>query len=271
MESNKELNKEQNKELNKELAEESLKDCCVYLAKIRGGEVAKNEKSIATVPIAGDFSWYNRTFLDKGFDGELQTPLVCFSDYNADDKMKALIKDSGYVPMVSQAGMVLDLEKYVPMAEAEKASGVAAEGIGSEIGKSSGVVIERIGEADIDEWSTCVCEAFKKPPENVFKGIGSDERLYIYACRKDGKIIGSTMLFVENKNAGIHEVGMLDEFRGKGYAKLLLDTALVEGKRLGAEYASLQASDLGRPLYERLGFEVVSKIETYIKPPKDIH
>ena len=44
------------------------------------------------------------------------------------------------------------------------------------------------------------------------------------------------------------------EFRGRGLARTLLQTALAEARRLDIEIVTLHASKFGRPLYEQNGF-----------------
>jgi GNAT superfamily N-acetyltransferase len=55
--------------------------------------------------------------------------------------------------------------------------------------------------------------------------------------------------------AGIYWVATLPDFRGRGFGEAITWSALRGGIRLGCRFASLQASALGRPVYERMGFE----------------
>ena len=54
--------------------------------------------------------------------------------------------------------------------------------------------------------------------------------------------------------AGIGWVGTVPEQRGHGYAEAVTWAAVREGFRRGAAFANLQASPMGRPIYERMGF-----------------
>lgn len=48
------------------------------------------------------------------------------------------------------------------------------------------------------------------------------------------------------------------ELRGRGYALRLMEALLAEARRRGASAVNLNASEAGRPLYEKLGFAVLS-------------
>jgi ribosomal protein S18 acetylase RimI-like enzyme len=49
-------------------------------------------------------------------------------------------------------------------------------------------------------------------------------------------------------------------FRGRGLAQQMLDTAIAEARRRGIQVVSLHASKLGRPIYERSGFEQTNEM-----------
>jgi GNAT superfamily N-acetyltransferase len=53
------------------------------------------------------------------------------------------------------------------------------------------------------------------------------------------------------------------EDRGKGLASTILKRLLLEAKQRGRRTASLQASQKGKPVYERLGFRTVGELHLY--------
>ncbi|MBU3101858.1 MULTISPECIES: GNAT family N-acetyltransferase [Clostridium] len=63
------------------------------------------------------------------------------------------------------------------------------------------------------------------------------------------------MLYIKDAIAGIHLVGTANEFRGKGFETLIAKTALRDAKDLGCKYGVLQASDMGRNVYNNIGFK----------------
>ena len=138
----------------------------------------------------------------------------------------------------------------------------------NEIDKTIDPNIVLIGSHKIEEWSNTVSIAFGKPEElTVFKALSNSGKCKIYAYMDDEKIVGTSLLYTKNGNAGIHEVSVLKEYRGKNIGKKLINRILQDAKKEGSKIASLQASALGEPLYKSIGFEEVSLVSTYILPP----
>jgi GNAT superfamily N-acetyltransferase len=73
----------------------------------------------------------------------------------------------------------------------------------------------------------------------------------------DEKPLSIAMTLVSHGVAGIYWVGSLEEARGMGLGRALTAAATNAGFDLGAEIASLQASEMGRPVYETMGYEAI--------------
>ena len=65
------------------------------------------------------------------------------------------------------------------------------------------------------------------------------------------------------KNGGIHEVATLPEYRNRGYATALIERIISDAEEMQLDILSLQASVFGEPVYERIGFDIVSHIKNY--------
>ena len=61
----------------------------------------------------------------------------------------------------------------------------------------------------------------------------------------------------DGDDCGIYLVATLKEHRGQGLARRLLHAALAEARERGLRTSSLQATKLGYPVYERLGYEPI--------------
>ena len=99
------------------------------------------------------------------------------------------------------------------------------------------------------------------PPENfvVYKnqaGLAGDG-IVAFIAYLDGKPVSIAMTIVSHGVAGVYWVGTLPEARGKGLARALTAAATNAGFDLGAEVASLQASPMGKPIYEAMGYETI--------------
>ncbi len=66
--------------------------------------------------------------------------------------------------------------------------------------------------------------------------------------------VATAAVYVTHGVAGIGWVGTIPEQRGHGYGEAVTWAAIREGFRRGASFANLQASPMGRPIYERMGF-----------------
>ncbi len=73
--------------------------------------------------------------------------------------------------------------------------------------------------------------------------------------RVDGEPVATSLLQMSNEVAGIYFVACEENHRRKGYGEALTWAAAAAGAQRGARVASLQASEMGRPVYERMGFE----------------
>ena len=58
-------------------------------------------------------------------------------------------------------------------------------------------------------------------------------------------------------------VATVPEARGHGLAPGLMRRALADGRARGCEVSTLQATKLGRPVYERLGYRGFGTIEMW--------
>ena len=85
----------------------------------------------------------------------------------------------------------------------------------------------------------------------------------------DGKPVSIAMTLVSHGVAGIFWVGSLEEARGKGLGRALTTAATNAGFDLGAEIASLQASVMGRPVYEAMGYETIYDYRLLMSAPPE--
>jgi GNAT superfamily N-acetyltransferase len=94
------------------------------------------------------------------------------------------------------------------------------------------------------------------------------ERVRMYAGLVDGEVVATSMLVATGEVAGIYWVATLAEQRRRGYGEALTWAAVGGGRALGCRVASLQASQLGHPVYARMGFAHVLDYQGFL-PPED--
>jgi ribosomal protein S18 acetylase RimI-like enzyme len=81
----------------------------------------------------------------------------------------------------------------------------------------------------------------------------------------DGTPAAGAMVLVTHGVAGIYWVGTTPEARGRGLAELATRAAGNAGFDLGARMAALQASQMGEPVYRRMGYVTVTRYPTFVR------
>jgi len=79
----------------------------------------------------------------------------------------------------------------------------------------------------------------------------------------DEKPVCTSCLVVSGPIAGVYWVSTLPKFRRRGYGMAMSWHAIKTGKTLGCETATLQASAMGRPVYEKMGFGITTDFRRY--------
>jgi len=77
----------------------------------------------------------------------------------------------------------------------------------------------------------------------------------------------ATSMFVPASHGvmGIYNVAVVPEARKKGVGAAVMVETMKEGLKFGAKVAVLESTNMGKPLYERLGFKTVNSCELYTK------
>lgn len=93
------------------------------------------------------------------------------------------------------------------------------------------------------------------------------ENVVAYIAYVDDKPVSIAMTIVSDRVAGIYWVGSVEQARGKGLGWVVTAAATNAGFDLGADIASLQASPMGKPIYERMGYETLFDYQLWMSPP----
>ena len=109
-------------------------------------------------------------------------------------------------------------------------------------------------------------------PAEVFAGYTNHaglwaENVAAFIAYLDGEPVSIAMTIVSHGVAGIYWVGSLEQARGKGLGRAVTAAATNAGFELGAEVVSLQASPMGKPIYEAMGYETVYDYRLLMSPP----
>jgi GNAT superfamily N-acetyltransferase len=85
----------------------------------------------------------------------------------------------------------------------------------------------------------------------------------IYVARRDGEPVGCCSIVDDGANAEVQMVAVVPEARGEGISGKLIAHGLADAVERGARTSTLVATKLGRPVYERLGFEPLGALEMW--------
>jgi GNAT superfamily N-acetyltransferase len=98
--------------------------------------------------------------------------------------------------------------------------------------------------------------------ERAFRSV-PPEPAYLYLARADGVPASTVLTFEEGEECGVYLVATRHEARGRGLATALMTHALLEARARGCTTTSLQATQRGRPMYERLGYRDIGAVHMW--------
>lgn len=124
-------------------------------------------------------------------------------------------------------------------------------------------------EEDVDAFVNVQATGFDMPGD-IARAILSPALLeipdtHLYVGHAGGEPVAASALMMTHRVAGIYNVATLPEHRGNGFGEAITRHAVAEGFARGALIASLQASEMGRPVYERMGFKLVAEYRTFVR------
>ncbi len=131
----------------------------------------------------------------------------------------------------------------------------------------------KTGEEAEDYWKVATASYASNgfPPE-VFAGYTDHtgllaENVAAFLAYLGGEPVAIALTIVSGGVAGIYWVGTLEGARGKGLGRAVTAAATNAGFELGADLASLQASPMGKPVYEAMGYETIFDYRLLMSSP----
>jgi N-acetylglutamate synthase len=83
-----------------------------------------------------------------------------------------------------------------------------------------------------------------------------------------GKPVATSIRIRTGDVAGIYFVSTIPEFRRRGFGEAMTRRAIADGLSTGCTIAYLQASKMGHPIYERMGFRVIEEYSEWKAKPR---
>ena len=126
---------------------------------------------------------------------------------------------------------------------------------------STTAVISEIRAGELEQWVAACGRAFGYQIESESIGrLLPDNNATLLAYRINGEIAGTAIGYKTGNTLGVHQVGVVPDFRGQGLARKLMLELIQLAQRQECTTVSLQASKAGLPLYEQLGFKQLGPI-----------
>jgi GNAT superfamily N-acetyltransferase len=161
--------------------------------------------------------------------------------------------DAGSAALLEAAGHKLDAEP--------RAMGMALEGV--EEPDLSGIDLHR--EIDLVTLSRINDRAYGYEVGSFERALGGLEldRIHRYAARVDDEDVATMLTADFDGDTEICFVATLEAARGKGLAAALMRQSLWDARERGCETTTLQATKLGAPVYERLGYRDLGALQMW--------
>jgi GNAT superfamily N-acetyltransferase len=101
----------------------------------------------------------------------------------------------------------------------------------------------------------------------VMRGVPPALRTYLGSI--DGETVGCAGSFAHGSDCEIVFVAVLPEGRGRGISGRLMARALADAAEQGLETTTLQATKLGYPVYEKLGYRDLGELQMWERRTPD--
>ena len=183
--------------------------------------------------------------------------LVSLRD-GADDRFRGIVAELGLVPAADgpwMPGMALHpvIDRAAPPVPAGHEIRLATDAAGMEDHRR--VVMAGFGMPE--DWVRAIL------PDHL---VGSPGAAF-YVGYSDGEPVTSGLGLVTGRTVGVYNIATVEAVRRRGLGAAMTERIAVDRAAAGCDTAILQASDMGRPIYERLGYRTVVEYVGFIDPP----
>ena len=87
----------------------------------------------------------------------------------------------------------------------------------------------------------------------------------VYVGYADGQPVVSGLGWRTGRTIGVFSIATIESARRRGFGTAMTARVVRDGVAAGCDVAALQASEMGRPIYERLGFRSVVTYVAYVE------
>lgn len=122
-------------------------------------------------------------------------------------------------------------------------------------------------EADLEAFAAITAAAFDIPPDVARRVVPpsflESETVRFLVGRVDGDPVACGQLVRTGDVAGVYSIGVLPDYRRRGLGEALTREVLRLGRDAGCDVGVLQSSEMAESIYDRMGFETVTRHHQY--------
>ncbi len=160
----------------------------------------------------------------------------------------------------------------------EPAMGVALADLPGELPALEGVTVERMRDAaGAALWARTVGLGFGAPTAEATEPFAArvtretfddNAAAFYYLARRDGEPVAGAAITLAAGVAGVFSVATIPSARQRGIGAAVTLAALLDARARGYAVGVLQASEMGYPVYERMGFTEQFRYHNYVWRPE---
>lgn len=141
---------------------------------------------------------------------------------------------------------------------------VATQGLARDPAPYPGMVLHPIPEPPDPAPGVTVTPGIERGLADYLpRSFASDSDVRVFTARLDGRPVGTSIVIRTGEVAGVYGVGTVPEARGRGVGTAASWAAVAAGRAWGCDTIVLQATEMGLPIYERMGFRTVVRYITF--------
>jgi GNAT superfamily N-acetyltransferase len=209
---------------------------------------------IANKPAGDDLPALLLELEERAREMSVPVTVILFPDTGLTEKA-ALLEQRGWALIDNMPGMWMDLPE--DFATGQLAEGVSVEHAASEAGLEAATQLLTDGYPIPMEVSTFFMKGIH------LTGEATGGQLANFVARVDGVPAACSSVCIEHGVAGVYCVATLEHFRGRGLGTAITRAAMTYAAEQGARHALLHATEMGAPIYRKIGFVEQCQIPAY--------
>ncbi len=229
------------------------------------GAIVRSEEGVAVSATGLPAPFFNQVVTDDGANPEAVGAAV--SELRERGWRSCVVlrrdQDAHLRALMGELGLTLD-EGIMP--------GMALDPIPPDLPTTApGLELRLVQDADVlRDHALVAAHGFGMPEAAAVAFIGDElwtrDGATVYTGYADGRPVTSGFSVRSGKTLGIFTIATEPDARGRGFGAAMTGRLIADGAAAGCTVAALQASRMGRPIYERLGFRLVQEYEIYVEP-----